>query len=326
MRRVSGLILAGLGAFLTLIAVLLPTYIASQVIEFPLNEFETATLTATHASYFSAITLKQVNDVTIEATDTIKGDPASGSDSIAVWSEFSYVYDKTSKRPVDAISRTFAFGRRTAQLLNCCGESINGNSSINQSGIVGYVFPFNTQKRTYQVFDVTTSRPEPFRYTGTETVGGILAYEFTEDLAPTRIGFSPLSSTKPEYYSVRLTYWVDPETGALLQVHQDEDQYLVNPATGARAATLFKADLTSTPATVRELAGTDNSGRKKIALLTTILPLILGILGVIAIVTGILLTRKPRQRGAVVPPPAQERKSWFDPATPRPGGESPGRW
>ena len=51
MRRVLGLILAGSGTFLIVVAVLLPTWVSSQVIKFPLNEFETATLAASNASY-----------------------------------------------------------------------------------------------------------------------------------------------------------------------------------------------------------------------------------------------------------------------------------
>jgi len=44
MRRVTGLILAGLGIVLIAAAVLLPTYVSSQVVKFPLGEDTTATL------------------------------------------------------------------------------------------------------------------------------------------------------------------------------------------------------------------------------------------------------------------------------------------
>ncbi|MBV9449892.1 MAG: DUF3068 domain-containing protein [Streptosporangiaceae bacterium] len=295
MWRVIGLILAGLGAFLIVIAIVLPTYIAGQVIKFPLNEFETATLTATNASYFSAIKLKQIDGADLQATYTIQGNAKAGSSNIAVWNEFSYVFDTTNKLQVEPMSRTFAFDRKTAELVNCCGESINGNSSIRQTGIIGYVFPFNTQKKTYRVFDTTLDQPEPFVFSGTDTVQGIQTYKYIENITPTKIGFSQLSSTQPEYYSLHLTYWVDPETGALLKVDESQDQYLVNAITSARTVTLFKADLVTTPATVKTVVGLDNSGRDKIALLRTILPLILGIVGALAVVIGFLLSRKPRE-------------------------------
>ena len=53
--------------------------------------------------------------VTMEATYTIKGNAAAGSDSTAVWNQFLYVYDHTNKLPFQTMTRTFAFDRRTAE-------------------------------------------------------------------------------------------------------------------------------------------------------------------------------------------------------------------
>jgi len=85
MRGVTGLVLAGLGAFLILVAVLLPTWLSGQVIKFPLNEYETATLAASNASYFSPASLSEKTGVSMEATYTIKGDASKGNSSTAVW-------------------------------------------------------------------------------------------------------------------------------------------------------------------------------------------------------------------------------------------------
>jgi hypothetical protein len=72
MRRNIGLVLAGLGAFLIVLAVVLPTWIVGQVVKFPLNEYETATLMADNASYFSATSLTEKTGITMQATYTIK--------------------------------------------------------------------------------------------------------------------------------------------------------------------------------------------------------------------------------------------------------------
>jgi Porin PorA len=295
MRRAIGLILAGLGAFLVVIAIILPTYLDGQVIKFPLNEYETATLTATNASYFSVTKLTQINGANLEATYTFKGNAAAGNSSTAVWNEFSYVYDTTNHLPVKPMSRTFAFNRKTAELVNCCGESVSGNSSIYQTGIVGYVFPLNAQKKTYEVFDTTLNKPEPFVYSGTGSVNGIQAYKFIENIPSAQAGFSQFSSTEPQYYSMHLVYWVDPMTGELLAVNEHEDLYLVNPATNARVTTLFNADLSATPATVKNMVAIDNSSRNRITLLEIVLPLVFGIAGALATAAGFLLSRTPRK-------------------------------
>ena len=303
MRRV-GLILTGAGTFLIVCAVLLPTWVSSQVIKFPLNEYETATLAASNASYFSPSALTEKTGVSLQATYTIKGDGAAGNSSTAVWDEYSYVYDLTNRQPVQQMTRRFAFDRRTAVLVDCCGANINGDSSIEQRGYVGYVFPIGTQKQTYDVFDTTLNQPEPFTYSGTSAVHGIQTYVFVENVAPVQIGTqtvpgslvgtSAASVTLPEYYQMHLIYYVDPDTGALLNVNEHQILSLRNPATGGQALLLFDADLIATPATVTNVVALDTSGRNKLNLIETILPLVLGIVGGVALVAGIILARKPR--------------------------------
>ena len=311
MRRVIGLTLTGAGTFLIVCAVLLPTWVSSQVIKFPLNEFETATLAASNASYFSPSSLTEKTGVSLEATYTIKGDGAAGNSSTAVWDEYSYAYDLTNRQPVQQMTRRFAFDRRTALLVMCCGANVNGDSSIDQRGYLGYVFPIGTQKQTYDVFDTTLNRPEPFVYSGTTDVHGIGAYEFVENVAPVQVGtqtlpgslvgLSAASVTLPEYYQIHLIYYVDPATGALIDVNEHQTTSLRNPATGAQALLLFDADLIATPATVTNVVALDTSGRNKLNLIETILPLVLGIVGAVALVTGILLARKPHEDIAAEP-------------------------
>jgi hypothetical protein len=305
MRGVIGLVLAGLGAFLILGAILLPTWLVGQVVKFPLNEYETATLAASNASYFSIASLSEKTGVSMEATYTIKGDASKGSSSTAVWNEFSYVYDETNHQAVQEMTRTFAFDRRTGQLVNCCGASVNGVTTVRQTGLVGYVFPIGTQKQTYQVFDTTLKKTMPFVYSGTTSVRGIPAYEFVENVAPTQVasqtvpgsfvGSAAPTVTLGEFDAEHLIYYVDPETGALINVNEQQSTTLRTSAAAAPSLVLFDADLIATPASLTEIVGLDSSGRSELTLLETTLPLILGIVGGIALIAGIFLRRKPRE-------------------------------
>ena len=304
MRGVIGLVLAGLGACLILVAILLPTWLVGQVVKFPLNEYETATLAASNASYFSAASLSEKTGVSMEATYTIKGDASKGSSSTAVWNEFSYVYDETNHQTVQEMTRTFAFDRRTGQLVNCCGASVNGDTSVRQTGLVGYVFPIGTQKQTYQVFDTTLKKTMPFVYSGTTSVRGIQAYEFVENVTPTQVtsvtvpgsfvGSAAPSVTLGEFDAEHLIYYVDPETGALINVNEQQSTTLRTSAGAAPSLVLFDADLIATPASLTEIVGLDSSGRSELTLLETTLPLVLGIVGAVALIAGIFLRRKPR--------------------------------
>ncbi|HEY1622191.1 MAG TPA: DUF3068 domain-containing protein, partial [Streptosporangiaceae bacterium] len=317
MRRVIGLCLVGLGTFLIVMAVVLPTFIVSQVVKFPLNEFETATLVANNATYFNASTLSERSPVTLQATYTIKGDGPAGTSSTAVWNEFSYVYDITNHSSVQVQSRRMAFDRKTAQLVQCCGESVDGKPAV-QTGVLGYVFPMGAKKQTYDLFDITLGKPVPFVYTGTTTVEGVHANVYTNNVPPTKIGTVSVpgslvnstasSVTAPEYYSNHVTYDVDPQTGALIDVNEHEAQVLYNPTTNQPALTLINADLVMTPASVHKVIGLDTSGRNELTLLQLILPIVLGVVGVIALVVGFLMVRQPREDVEAGPTtPAPER-------------------
>jgi DUF3068 family protein len=304
MRRNIGLVLAGLGAFLIVLAVVLPTWIVGQVVKFPLNEYQTAALAASNASYFSATALTEKTGVTLQATYTIKGDGAAGTSSTAVWDEYSYVYDLTNHQPVQQTTRRMAFDRKTGQLTMCCGANVNGDSSVQQRGYVGYVFPIGTKKQAYQVFDTTLDKPVPFPYAGTATVRGIQTYKYTEDIAPVQVatqtvpgslvGESAASVTLPEYYEMHLIYYVDPTTGALINVQEHQTMTLRNPTTGAQALVLFDADLKVTPSALTTIVKLDSNGRNELTLLKVILPIVLGVVGLIALIVGLILGRGRR--------------------------------
>jgi hypothetical protein len=290
------MVLVGLGTFLIVIAVVLPTYIAGQVLKDPLNYYYKAVLDSPNTSYFNAAKVTEVTGADVRAVFTFKGNAKAGNSSTGVEDLFSYVYDPAysfTDGQILITQRTFAFDRKTAQLRNCCGANMNGKH-VDQSGIPGYVFPMGTQQKTYQVWDANLLRSVPFSYVGTDTVNGILTYKFTANVPPTKIGFSALSATEPEFYAINVTYWVDPDTGLLLKVLQHQQQFLENAITSARTTTLFDGTLATTPASLTWIVAIDNSGRLKITLIQTILPIVSGVLGAILLVWGILLVRARR--------------------------------
>jgi hypothetical protein len=299
MRRVIGLTLAGLGAFLIVVAVFLPTYVAGQVIKYPQNEYLETTLEGTGVSYFSPSMVKPVTGATIRVTSTVKSVAGAGTSSTAVWSEFTYLYDTTNSTPFEFSSRRFAFDRRSAELVNCCGASVGGNKSIRQSGLVGFLWPMGTKKTTYQVFDPALNKPRPARYTGTSTIDGIRVYRFVEHVAATRAGSVTLPPslvgmkgqswvTLPEYYSATNTFWVDPLTGA--QLGTSENQKLVlEDATGTQRLVLLDGSLVMTPQSVSKVVKLDRSGRSEYSLLAAVIPLVCGLVGLVTLIAGIVL-------------------------------------
>jgi hypothetical protein len=258
--ELTGLVVAGLAAFFAVLGFLPGSLAIGPAVQPALNNPETLVLTASDASYLSPVTLAEVSGARIEETRTLTPDDGVGSSLVAVWAVTTSDDDTAHHPQLEPTSRTFAIDRATGQLVSCCGANINGNQLIRQSGLSGYLFPSGTRRQAYDIFNTVLGRPEPAVYSGSGTIDGIPAYRYTEDITAARAGFSPLSSTDPELYSARDSYWVDPETGAVLAITADEDLYLASPA----APRLFDANLTTTRATVAQLAARDRGVRQEI--------------------------------------------------------------
>jgi len=302
MRRVLGLVLTGLGAFLLALALLLRFYLPGQVVKFPLNEYLVTTLTGHNVTYFNAKQLRVLTGVTAKATSTVEGDVSAGSSSTAVWNDFTAVEDTTNNAPIEFVSERSAFNRRTGTIVDCCGAYVSisnvGTRDGHQSG-QGFVWPLGTQKQTYQVFDAMLGKPEPFRYEGTSTIDGITAYKFVErvinqqfasqTLPGSLVGYSSLPSvTLPEYATQINTVWVDPATGAPLDETENRTLRLED-ITGATKLILYSGDLASTPQSIASAVNTANSAHLKVELVEDIGPLAGLILGVGLVVVGVAL-------------------------------------
>jgi MFS family permease len=305
MRRVSGLVLTLLGAFLLVLATLLSFWITPSAKKFPLDAYQIVHLTGT-GSYFSATKVKEVTGVSVNVTETTKGDVAAGSGSTAVWDVFTSVQDVTNHQPISYFGFREAFDRKTGEIVSCCGEYLTNTStgkpdySVRMSG-QGVLWPFGAQKQTYLIFDTTAARPEPARYQGTATVDGISVYRYVESVAPTRIGTEQVPGslvgltsqpTVPlgEDYSATNTYYVDPVTGVPLETTQDQAVTLVS-VSGTTLLVASNTKLAETPASIQSVVNTDNHYRGEITLATVTLPLIGLIVGIVLLIGGILLVR-----------------------------------
>jgi hypothetical protein len=295
-RHAISLLLAALAVGCAASAVIIGWRTAGRVAERPVGGHETAVLTAVGASYLSPTTLAEVTGASMMVTVAITPVASPGYPALAIWDVRTSTVDTTNDQQLEPASRTVVFDRRTAELVNCCGGNINGDAFIPQAGIAGWAFPVGTRKQTYYVFDTVLDSQEPVRYSGAEMVDGIAAYRFSQDISGAKAGFSPLSSKDPELYSVRRVYWVDPQTGMLVNMAENEDLYLASPATGSVVTHLLRADLHATPASVAALAGQDASIRGVIAEgITTRRALLAAACG-LALIAGCLAARTPGVR------------------------------
>jgi hypothetical protein len=223
---------------------------------------------------------------------------AAGSSSTAVWQEFTALEDVSNNAPVSYSSQRLAFDRRTGVIVNCCGDRIGNRTKLHLSG-QGYVWPIGTQKKTYQVFDTTLLKPEPFRYEGSSAIDGITAYKFVEQVSNQQFGTQTLpgslvginnqaSVTLPQFLTATNIYWVDPVTGATLSTSQNQSVSLKD-STGATRLVLLAGTLASTPQAIQSAANTANYYHLRINFVQDIGPLIGLLLGIVLLAVGITL-------------------------------------
>src|SRR5215469_3880917 len=301
MRRIFGVVLAGLGAFLIVGAVLCRFYLPGQVVKFPVNEYSVSRLTGIHVSYFSPQAFAEVPRAKVRAVSTVQGDVRAGSSSVAVWNNVTGVFDVTSSPqvPISYSTERLAFDRRTGELVNCCGAAV-GSARPHFSG-QGFVWPIGTKQQTYALFNTSTNKPEPASFTGTAVVDGLTTDVFVQGINNQQIGkpvtvpgllvgiTDQATVSLPEFLTSTNTYYVDPGTGAPVKVIEAQNETLENPSTGGTALVLFNGTLTTTPQSVAEAVSTAQNYDSEISDLEVIGPLAGGLVGLLLLVLGILL-------------------------------------
>jgi Porin PorA len=339
-RRTVGMVLIGMGAFFLTLAPLIRYYVGHQVLAAPTNVYQQVTLKADNASYLDEGKLKMRNGATLVATVTTRGDVRAATGKLAVWDYFVSIQDQATGQSVQVQSQRAAFDRRTAMLVNCCGASVNGDTSVHQSG-VGLFWPIGVQKKTYPYFDPATMRTWPMYYNGEAKIHGVTTYRFVQTipatktdtvkgLPPSLLGFKKKpgahfpgldtktgSLTADEYYASVVTVWVDPRTGA--PVNQEEAlKTTLRTRDGVDRLTVANLDLKMTDASQKDLVKLTNDNATVVALAKTTGPLIALVVGLVALIAGFVLVATGRRRGDDADPPAAA-----DPGPPATAAETP---
>jgi Porin PorA len=273
--------LFSLGAFLLTGAVMLRVYAGPQAALVPLDPDLSVTLAGTGTAY----DLAAGRPVTGPLRDRIRISGAAGATGTAVWDVERRLStaDGVLLRLTD---ERVALDRRTALAVACCGEHPD------HAGLT-YVFPPRLPAAAVTLYDPTTGTARAAAYAGTERVGGVEAYRFTQTVPPTATG-TALPPGAPAIRGQRAgtthaesdrTLWVDPTSGVPLRVREHRREAL-RTAAGA-TVTLLDADLSTDPAAEATLARLAAHRRHTRAALTRTAPLCLAAAGVIVLAGGL---------------------------------------
>jgi hypothetical protein len=170
-----------------------------------------------------------------------------------------------------------------------------------------YLFPFGTQKKTYQYYDGSLRKALPMTYQGEEKFDGLPTYRFQQvvpqqDL-PTDaetmsglLGFlAPWGKSATMSYQATRTMWVEPMTGAIVGYKEQQHRELI-PDTGS-SVTILDATFQYNQATLKAVGDQTKDGRFQLLLLGRYLPIGLLVVGLVAALFGYLVTRRATAAG-----------------------------
>jgi hypothetical protein len=307
MKRVIGPGLLGLGVFLLVVAALVRFYAAPALVKIPLDQDVISVSEATDASYFDIGSLSVKTGQNIRATRQIQGDVSASSADTVVFKAYVTVANADGTKFSESTDRV-ALDRRTAHAVNCCDEEVDGDDTRHTG--LSYTFPIGTERKTYQFFDTAARKAFPMEYRATDTVKGLTTYKFEQKIdeqvidqqtLPGAILGQPskLLLTADMVYSNVRTVWVEPSTGAI--VKGQEEQLRVLRAEGGPDTTVFEATVAFTDQAVDEAVARAEDGIGKAKLITSTVPLVAFVLGVVLALLGALgtaMARRPRQAEA----------------------------
>ena len=282
MRRIIGLVLMGLAGFLVTTALLALVYVPGQVKKTPLDTDSYTRLSG------EASALPSGDGAPVKALSHTVADGAKSDGDVVVFDTFSCLItnedgnspdcvDDTDpdKRLVTASTDRFATDRRTGLSVN--DEKYIGDAKPHE-GLVNK-FPFGVEQKTYPFWDGLLGRAVDANFEGEEAVNGWNTYKFVIDVADEP---AEISKGIQGTYSSLKTMWVDPRTGAIQKQTEQQKRVLEN------GTTALDLDFGFTEETVKANIEDAKANDSKLGLVEK-LPLIAGILGLIAAAAGFFL-------------------------------------
>lgn len=299
MRRIVGLVLIGLGAFLVTLAPLLRTYVYDHLAVAPADYFVIQHNQSSNASYFDVQQLKVRSGVTVTSTSTVRGNVAASKSDANVWDRFTSTETSDGVR-IDYSEQRTAFNPHTGYAVNCCNAFVGTDHNAKQTGLV-FKFPFFTQRKSYPFYDAQIKKALPMNYAGETTIKGLKVYKFVQHVGPARIGTEQVPGkllgmkekgavSTPRMYENTRTYWVEPVTGAPVRISENQRQTLQSPVGSSHDLVAFGGNMVTTPSDQQKLVDRAKSQSLQVSLLHDYLPLGSVVVGVLLIVGGVVLS------------------------------------
>ncbi|MGY4654537.1 DUF3068 domain-containing protein [Mycobacterium sp. URHB0021] len=336
--RIAACGIMGLGAALLIAALLLSTYTKSKIAKVPLNVDATlvseGTGTAFDPESLNADKFVVSKNVPVALQEQVSVESPSNADvvTLQVGSTLRRTDQQQDNGLLLALVDTVTMNRKSAMAVS--SESNPGgavqkpraiedenpptNIALPHEGLT-YRFPFDTEKRTYPMFDPIAQKAFDANYDGEEDVNGLTTYRFTQNVGYDADGklvepvkYSSLydddadstvtaraslwglpgdpdeSITMTRYYAAQRTLWVDPVSGTIVKKEEHGYHYYAREPLKPEV-TFVDFKVTTNEQTVESQVAGARDERDRVALWGRILPITFTAMGLVALIGGALL-------------------------------------
>lgn len=295
-RIVSGWILLFLGTLL-LAAGLITLIIGPEEVQKVPLDVDTDTFLTGQAQKLNPAT-GEVEDVPVKVLSNTKVDPKKSDDKVVVWVNYACVNIDRDDPPdclkadddrlISNTMDTFASDRHTGIAVN--DAKYVGKDATKHEGLVNK-FPFNTEKKSYQLWDSLLGTTVTATYDSTVELDGLKTYKFTVDVPKTD---AKIAGDVEGTYQAEKTIWVEPRTGAIVDQEQHEKRLLPD------GSVVLDMSLEFTDATVKQSIARGQDSFGLLDLVGRTVPIV-GILGgLICLGAAGFLLLAPRRRTPAV--------------------------
>jgi hypothetical protein len=293
-RKVLSIILLFLGSFLLVGGLIARFWVPGQVEKTPLDINSVTRLTG-DAQLFDGTALQATP---VKATSVTHSDTTKSDDDVVVMESSSCLVkdpdgtapdcvsaDDPDKRLVSAGTDVFATDRVTALAVN--DSKYLPADAKKHEGLINK-FPFHPERSDYKFWDGLTSRAVPATFQGEEDLDGVTTQKYVVRIIDGDITIGEDAGK----YSTEKTMWVDALTGSILK--QTEHQTRSMAASGQ---TVLDLTFGFTPDTVAKNVEDAKANASKLNLLTSTVPLVGLVGGVLALFGGFVLRQSEARTG-----------------------------
>nr|WP_271211902.1 DUF3068 domain-containing protein [Rhodococcus wratislaviensis]GLK38157.1 hypothetical protein GCM10017611_50220 [Rhodococcus wratislaviensis] len=316
--RILACILVGLGAFLLAVAILIPTYTVGKLEKTPLD-LEVTTIAEGSGSVLNSQALlagkAEVNtNVPLVSQRYVTTEDPANADVVTI--QNGQTLRRTDKQGDTGLLTAFVdrvtVDRKSAMPTNDPVGTIQTQANqpaeeVPRDGLQ-YRFPFDSEKKSYPFFDVSARATQDINFVEETEINGLKVYHYNQTVEPVDLskvanlptnkltlpadtwgvpgGTLPVTMTR--WYTNVRDVWIEPETGVAIKGQEQVHQYYARNKDKPEVDVL-KATLPFNEQTIEYQVQQAKDGMDKISTFGRTVPIIAGILGIIALIAGIVL-------------------------------------